>query len=118
MKLGAQLRNPTTDPGGDGLTVSHSATEGFWTKGWAAADASKAHGKKTQATEAQEKKRPPRKMEGVGDQLLDHMKELTMMKDYIWQEMDYAQKKICLLRGLPGFLGKYLTPEKEQNALH
>ena len=30
MKLGAQLRNPTTDPGGDGLTVSHSATEGFF----------------------------------------------------------------------------------------
>ena len=29
MKLGAQLRNRTTNPGGDGSKVSHSATEGF-----------------------------------------------------------------------------------------
>ena len=29
MKLGAKLRNMTTDPGGDGLKVCHSATEGF-----------------------------------------------------------------------------------------
>ena len=64
--------------------------EGVWTKKQVAANANKVNGKKTQATEVQEKKRPPRKMEGVGEQLLDPTKELTMMKDRIWRELDYV----------------------------
>ena len=62
---------------------SEQMEEGAGTNEQVAADANKAHGEKTQATEAQEKKWPTMKVEGVGEQLLYPIKELTRMKDYI-----------------------------------
>ena len=41
-----------------------------------------------------------------------------MMKDHIWRELNYAQRKTYLLDGLLGFLEKNLAPEKVRNVLH
>ena len=66
----------------------------------------------TDKAQAQEKKWPPKKVVGAGEQLLDPTKYLRKMPDDLWRGLNYVKKKSHLLSGLPGFLRKHLSPEK------